>query len=290
MKVYVATSCRVVALLSLLVVGGNCMRIDAIDDRPHRHHKESQPPMTVIYHKKALLKPKIEGETEVSETPEMTNALVGHGHSHSTEVIHHAKVHHESKAKREIREIGEVTHFLTEVEKERKQKKMPPFDEWLPKCVHHVKALVADLDRSYTDAQLKYALQTDCHLDKEFTVYEDGFHNKTACEKFAELLVIAREADLKYGTDEGYKGFCTDYYLHKNGEIDEKYLKDGDEEDKGAKKKKASIEAASKEESSTPGYKVRGQAKPAPWGLIITVVVLQSLASAAIWFGCKLKK
>lgn len=282
MKIYVAISCRVISLLGLLAVGGNCTRITETADRPHKHHKhhkhheESRAPVTVIYHNKSLLKAVAQDSHNIST--EVHN-------NHSRGVIRHAKVHHESKASVVAREVVDVTHFLTAIEKEKVEKKpMPPFDEWLPKCIRHVKALVLDLDRSYTDQQLKYALETDCELDKQFTVYEDGFHNKSACTKFAELLVIAREADLKYDTDEGYKGFCSDYYLHKGGDVPEE---------------KEKVEAEIKEEGGTAltkggkgsGNKGKGKKGPAtPFKLIMGVILLQVIASAVIWYGCQLRK
>lgn len=266
MKVYVVTTCQMlVALLGLLINGGYCMRNNASEDRPHRHHKEMRAPMTVIYHKKAQLKP-------IPDVAQMSNSLVGH--SHRTAVIHHAKAHHETRASREVRDVENMTHFLEEAEMQ-KQTKMPDFDDWLPKCVHHVKALVLDLDRSYTDQQLKYALRTDCILDKQFTVYEDGFHNKSACDKFAELLVIAREADLKYDTDEGYKGFCTDYYMHKSG----KNVKKPEAEDEGG--------TAFSKMGKT---KRRHKQLPVPWGLIAWVLALQTILAVGVWFGCQMRK
>jgi len=121
----------------------------------------------------------------------------------------------------ENRAETQLLHFLSAENDLSKQNELPPFDEYLPACMDHLHTLVEDLDKGYTDLQLQKVLTDECWLNKEFPEsYEDSFENEAACKKFGKDLVAARHLELDEGSQEGYEGFCADYYVHKGGKIE----------------------------------------------------------------------
>lgn len=88
------------------------------------------------------------------------------------------------------------------------------FKDFLPRCLAHAEATVGKVDKSYTDMQLEANLLDQCAMDKEFTVYEDGFRTKKACQVFAKELKDARMEELDSGKTEKYENFCASYYDH----------------------------------------------------------------------------
>lgn len=88
-------------------------------------------------------------------------------------------------------------------------------DEFMPKCLTHVKELVHNIDHAYTDAQLKNVLTQECQLSKEFpNSNPSNFQSHEACLKFADKLSDARMKELDTGKKEQYEEFCKDYYEH----------------------------------------------------------------------------
>lgn len=88
-------------------------------------------------------------------------------------------------------------------------------EEFMPKCLAHVKELVHDIDRSYTDVQLKNVLTQECQLSKEFPRSNpSNFQSHEACLKFAEKLSDARMEELETGKTDQYQEFCKEYYDH----------------------------------------------------------------------------
>jgi len=88
-------------------------------------------------------------------------------------------------------------------------------DEFMPKCLAHVKELVHNIDHAYTDAQLKNVLTQECQLSQEFPHSNpSNFQSHEACLKFADKLSDARMKELDTGKKEQYEEFCKDYYEH----------------------------------------------------------------------------
>ena len=95
---------------------------------------------------------------------------------------------------------------------------MPPVDDFMPTCLAHVDKLLATIDRSYTDVQIKPVLEQVCWHEHYFpSVTEDGFSDKEACHEFAEMLTQARDVELENGSKDLYTTFCEKYYVHKGG-------------------------------------------------------------------------
>merc|ERR1719316_348881 len=62
---------------------------------------------------------------------------------------------------------------------EKKDDELPGLKAFLPACLAHTKAMVNQIDRSYTDLQLQTVLENECKLSKEFpALYEDGFSSQ----------------------------------------------------------------------------------------------------------------
>lgn len=215
----------------------------------------------------------------------------------SSEVIHHEKPSHklshqpshnvanDDKVKRDV---FELVHFLAmnankgppkndfngydwrhgeKVTEERQPKPMEStsWESFSPACLKHTKALITDLDRSYTDEQLRTVLTHDCWLDKEFNDdYEDGFDNHTACTQFAENLMVAREVEVLHGTQSGYETFCMEYFLYKGGKM--------------AQEQEQEVDVQQKKEIPV-GIRIS-------W-FIVMVIVMQCIAAAGIWMICK---
>jgi len=88
-------------------------------------------------------------------------------------------------------------------------------EEFMPKCLAHVKELVHTVDRHYTDAQLETVLKNECQMSKEFpNTHSSNFHTHEACMEFAEKLTDARMKELETGETAQYKDFCAEYYEH----------------------------------------------------------------------------
>jgi hypothetical protein len=97
---------------------------------------------------------------------------------------------------------------------------MPPYRRFLPACMMHLRELVAEVDKSYTDVQLGTVLQHYCWHGKEFPeTCDTGFSKEKHCRDFAAELVVARDEELKKGSTNGYKTFCEDYFLLKGGKV-----------------------------------------------------------------------
>jgi len=72
---------------------------------------------------------------------------------------------------------------------------------------------------AYTDVQLYNVLVDECWLKKSFPVSHDSsFNSDSVCKDFATKLMNARYLELQTGSQEGYEGFCADYYAHKCGD------------------------------------------------------------------------
>jgi len=96
---------------------------------------------------------------------------------------------------------------------EKKDDELPGLKAFLPACLAHTKAMVNQIDRSYTDLQLQTVLENECKLSKEFpALYEDGFSSHKACLSFAQSLTEARFNELEGGKPEGYTKFCNKFY------------------------------------------------------------------------------
>lgn len=97
---------------------------------------------------------------------------------------------------------------------------VPPYGEFIPACLVHLRQIVQAVDQSYTDQQLESVLLNECDLEKQFpNSAEDGFNHTQACQKFAKDLTVARHTELATGSAKGYTDFCDDYYVHKGGVI-----------------------------------------------------------------------
>jgi len=86
--------------------------------------------------------------------------------------------------------------------------------EFVSACLDHTHKMVENLDRSYTDMQLKTVLENECHLSKEFPLsHNSHFDTHEACMSFAETLTEARHEELAdKGDTKGYKTFCQKFY------------------------------------------------------------------------------
>eukprot|EP00746_Dinoflagellata_sp_MGD_P164287 gnl/MRDRNA2_/MRDRNA2_92838_c0_seq1.p1 gnl/MRDRNA2_/MRDRNA2_92838_c0~~gnl/MRDRNA2_/MRDRNA2_92838_c0_seq1.p1 ORF type:complete len:453 (+),score=112.43 gnl/MRDRNA2_/MRDRNA2_92838_c0_seq1:93-1451(+) len=106
---------------------------------------------------------------------------------------------------------------------EMQKKELPPFEVYLPACLEHLHDLIDNLDMAYTDVQLHSVLVDECWLKKSFPESHDSsFSTDAACKKFATSLVNARYLELQTGSQEGYEGFCADYYVHIGGDLGKK--------------------------------------------------------------------
>jgi hypothetical protein len=133
---------------------------------------------------------------------------------------------------------------------ENDKKELPPFDVYLPACLDHLHGLVDSLDSAYTDVQLHAVLVDECWLKKSFPESHDSsFSTDAACKKFATSLVNARYLELQMGSQEGYEGFCADYYVHIGGDLG---------------KKKAEAPPPPKKRSRTPF----------PWHFVVVAAVI----------------
>jgi len=91
-------------------------------------------------------------------------------------------------------------------------------ESFMMACLRHVEALIQRLDQSYTDIHLDAVLKDQCQHEANFPLSQsDGFKHKQACEEFADLLVQARDENLKDGTINGYTLFCNRMHEHKYG-------------------------------------------------------------------------
>jgi hypothetical protein len=101
-------------------------------------------------------------------------------------------------------------------------KQTPEYNNFLPKCIDHLRGLVKAVDGSYTDLQLETVLEHNCEYETKFPLtYEDGFEKNSHCRKFACQLVSARDAELKRGGwVEAYNTACESYWSwqHKKPE------------------------------------------------------------------------
>lgn len=94
--------------------------------------------------------------------------------------------------------------------------------DFMPKCLKHVKSLIADLDMDYGDAQLETTLLNWCKSAEEFPHARGspkiiGFRDHQTCTNFASDLKNARYSELKSTSDKGYQDFCTAFYGHHGG-------------------------------------------------------------------------
>jgi len=153
----------------------------------------------------------------VKEVPTAPHALVGstaQERSHSKSL---AALGAQNKAEYQL-----LNFLAAEIELEKK-KEIPPFDVYLPACLDHTHKLIDALDSAYTDIQLHSVLVDECWLKKSFPKSHDSsFSTDSACKQFAKNLMDARYLELQNGSQEGYKGFCADYYVHIGGNLGEK--------------------------------------------------------------------
>merc|ERR1719399_2461113 len=118
------------------------------------------------------------------------------------------------------KDIGIAEAAEKEEKKEEPSRKKVDF---MTVCLRHVEGLVQTLDQSYTDEHLGDVLHSTCIHEKDFPLSQhDGFKHKQACDEFADLLVAARDENLKDGTISGYNKFCDGYYEHKFGKAEPK--------------------------------------------------------------------
>lgn len=94
--------------------------------------------------------------------------------------------------------------------------------DFMPKCLKHTHALIADLDYNYGDAQLETVLRNWCSSAQEFpktrgTQKVIGFKEHGTCTNFASDLANARFTELKTKSDKGYRNFCTAFFEHHGG-------------------------------------------------------------------------
>eukprot|EP00931_Biecheleriopsis_adriatica_P061257 TRINITY_DN36825_c0_g1_i1.p1 TRINITY_DN36825_c0_g1~~TRINITY_DN36825_c0_g1_i1.p1 ORF type:complete len:556 (-),score=99.42 TRINITY_DN36825_c0_g1_i1:17-1684(-) len=82
------------------------------------------------------------------------------------------------------------------------------FDGFSAHCHHLLKGVVTKAERIYTHQQLGAALKAECELDDQWPITRDEFFDtKRECDKFAEMLVKAREAELD-GKSRPYDACC----------------------------------------------------------------------------------
>lgn len=116
----------------------------------------------------------------------------------------------------------QLLNFLA-TESQMGKKDLPPFEVYLPACLEHLHNLIDNLDMAYTDTQLHSVLVDECWLKKSFPKsYDSSFSTDAACKKFADQLMNARYLELVSGSQEGYEGFCADYYVHIGGSFGKK--------------------------------------------------------------------
>merc|ERR1719171_1367066 len=129
-----------------------------------------------------------------------------------------------------IAEAAEKEEKKKQPKKEKKEKKEKKKEapsrkkvDFMTDCLRHVEGLIQTLDQSYTDEHLGDVLHSTCIHEKDFPLSQhDGFKHKQACDEFADLLVAARDENLKDGTISGYNKFCDGYYEHKFGKAEPK--------------------------------------------------------------------
>mmetsp|Transcript_110835 Transcript_110835/g.320339 ORF Transcript_110835/g.320339 Transcript_110835/m.320339 type:complete len:173 (-) Transcript_110835:102-620(-) len=82
-------------------------------------------------------------------------------------------------------------------------------------CTTHIKGLIAEIDRHYTDVQLETTLLSYCLASKEHpAAYADGFRAHLACAEFASKLHAIRDQELK-GKKADYGAFCAEAYDYR---------------------------------------------------------------------------
>lgn len=94
-----------------------------------------------------------------------------------------------------------------------KRRTNEPKEEFVPRCLQHVKQLVKTIDTHYTDAQLEAVLTHDCQLSQEFPkTQKSNFPSHEACLDFAKKLTAARMKELSTGKQDQYEELCSSYY------------------------------------------------------------------------------
>jgi len=95
-----------------------------------------------------------------------------------------------------------------------------PYEQFMPACIRHLRELIAEVDRSYTDIQLESVLKHECWMEKQFPKSCDsGFDKEKHCHEFSKKLVAARDEELETGKTDGYKTGCEDYFVLRGGSL-----------------------------------------------------------------------
>eukprot|EP00445_Apocalathium_hangoei_P008429 CAMPEP_0203864498 /NCGR_PEP_ID=MMETSP0359-20131031/14804_1 /ASSEMBLY_ACC=CAM_ASM_000338 /TAXON_ID=268821 /ORGANISM="Scrippsiella Hangoei, Strain SHTV-5" /LENGTH=170 /DNA_ID=CAMNT_0050782255 /DNA_START=55 /DNA_END=564 /DNA_ORIENTATION=+ len=108
---------------------------------------------------------------------------------------------------------AEFTPFVQFLAAEGASKEAPSFEEYLPKCLAHLKGLIKTLDETYTDVQLRAVLQHECGRNTL-----GSFEDEEACTDFADELFAAREKELGSNSTSGYPPLCKAFYERTTGE------------------------------------------------------------------------
>jgi len=161
----------------------------------------------------------------------------------------------------------------------------PLYTDFLPVCFDHVKTLLHRLDLSYTDVRLRDVLVNACKATKEFPlVYDEGFKSADGCAKFADLLVDAREHELKVRSTRRYNTFCRSFYRYVYGDR----LPHDDANNAALAADQKADEA---EEMSKPAPQAQEKGSPMwwMWALVLLFVVLL-VAGGVFWWMSRKKK
>jgi len=160
----------------------------------------------------------------------------------------------------------------------------PLYTDFLPVCFGHVKTLLRRLDLSYTDVRLRDVLVNACKATKEFPlVYDEGFKSADGCAKFADLLVDAREHELKVRSTRRYNTFCRSFYRYVYGDR----LPHDDANNAALAADQKADEA---EEMSKPAPQAQEKGSPMwIWALVLLFVVLL-VAGGVFWWMSRKKK
>lgn len=157
-------------------------------------------------------------------------------------------------------------------------KEMPPYHDFLPACLAHMKKVVTSVDNSYTDIQLEQVLEDQCWLDHKNLHPNkddwDGFDDHHFCKDFSTKVVDARHAELETGKKSAYEDLCKDFYVHKGGKLETAKKLEVDVEavvekvEKEVKKEEKTVEEELKVKSNVPNPSGR------VWKIVVVLLAL----------------
>jgi len=85
-----------------------------------------------------------------------------------------------------------------------------PLQDFVPRCVPHVKSLVSKLGKDNAVATLLH----ECDVARSKGPGASGFRSHEACLEFSERLARCRTQEIETGKVDQYEAFCREYHQH----------------------------------------------------------------------------